>query len=200
MIRLKKNSISLQLSFFAFLSIVLLAFNSATSLAQSSQQKPQPQPQVRPNEVMSAEKGAPTEDTTPLTTFEEEMKAKRAIKLAEKEHEENVSRGREISQLAREVQEDIKKRPVLDRDQLKKIDRLEKLTKKIRGEAGGEDSETTVPDQPADLVATVKRITDVAETLSKSVQNTPRQVVSACVIDNANVLLELLKVVRTFSR
>jgi hypothetical protein len=34
--------------------------------------------------------------------------------------------------------------------------------------------------------------------LSKTVQNTPRQVVNASVIGNANVLLELIKLLRAF--
>jgi hypothetical protein len=34
---------------------------------------------------------------------------------------------------------------------LKKIERLEKLTKKVRGEAGGEDEDMTIDNPPTDL-------------------------------------------------
>ncbi|HEX6729876.1 MAG TPA: hypothetical protein VF074_07685 [Pyrinomonadaceae bacterium] len=147
---------------------------------------------------MSADKSAPQEDGPPLTTFEEEMRAKRAIKLAEKEHQQNLERAREISQLAKELQ-GLKAKSALDRENLKRVDRLEKLTKKIRGEAGGEADEVQIVNRPADIGAAVTQIAEITESLSKCVQNTPRQVVSASVIDSANVLLELIRILRTFA-
>jgi len=125
---------------------------------------------------------------------------KRAIKMAEKDHQENVDRAREIAQIAKELQEHVKDQANLDRNAVKKIERLEKLTKKIRGEAGGEDEDVEIPNRPTDVCSTVKQIADASESLSKDVQNTPRQVVSASVIGNANVLLELIKILRAFVR
>jgi hypothetical protein len=140
------------------------------------------------------------DDTGPLTTFEEEMRAKRAIKLAEKDHEDNIKRAREIAQIGKELQETLKDKSIVDRGSLKKVERLEKLTKKIRSEAGGEDEEVTIENKPGDLCGTVTKIAEASESLSKNVQDTPRQVVSASVIGKANVLLELLKMVRGFVR
>jgi hypothetical protein len=148
---------------------------------------------------MSADKSAPQEDGPPLTTFEEEMRAKRAIKLAEKDHQQNLERAREISQLAKELQQGLKAKSALDREDLKRVERLEKLTKKIRGEAGGEADEVQIVNRPADVGAAVTQIAEITESLSKCVQNTPRQVISASVIDSANVLLELIRILRTFA-
>ncbi len=139
-------------------------------------------------------------DDTPLTTFEEELRAKRAIRLAEKEHEENLKRAREIAQLGKELNDNLKDKSVLDRDSLKKVERLEKLTKKVRGEAGGDEEEVEIPNRPADLSTTMAQIAEASESLSKKVIDTPRQVVSASVIGKANVLLELIKMVRGFAR
>jgi hypothetical protein len=133
-----------------------------------------------------------------MGSFEEEIRAKRAIKLAEKDHEENLARAKEISQLAKALQEALKNKMVIDRDSSKKLERLEKLTKKIRNEAGGEDEEVKIVDRPANIIAAVNQIAESAEQLSKTVQDTPRQVVSASVIGNANVLLELIKLLRAF--
>jgi len=135
---------------------------------------------------------------SPLTSFEEEIRAKRAIKMAEKDHQENVDRAKELADIAKDLQSCLKNKTTIDRDSAKKIDRLEKLTKKIRGEAGGEDEEVKIVDRPADITGATKQIADSAESLSKAVQNTPRQVVSASVISNANVLLELIKLLRAF--
>src|SRR5829696_2106891 len=109
-------------------------FCAGGSFAQVPPQRPAPTP--HPTPVDAAIKGQDSE--SPLTTFEEEMRAKRAIKLAEKDHRENLNRAREIAEIGKDLQENLKNKSTIDRNSLKKIDRLEKLTKKIRGEAGGE--------------------------------------------------------------
>jgi vacuolar-type H+-ATPase subunit H len=149
---------------------------------------------------MTADKGSPSDDGPPLTTFEEEMRAKRLIRTAEKEHKQNLERAREISQLAKELQQTFKTLSSLDRESLKRLERIEKLTKKIRGEAGGEANEVQIVNRPSDRVGAITQIAEAAESLSQGVQNTPRRVVSAAVIDGANVLLELIAIFRTFTQ
>jgi hypothetical protein len=174
--------------------IFVILFWSSLVAAQMPPPRSSPTPPQNPGE--GTMKGS---DDAPLTTFEEELKAKRAIKIAEKDHEENLKRAREIAQLGKELN-DLKDKSVLDRDSLKKVERLEKLTRKVRGEAGGEDEEVEIPHRPADLPGTLTQIAEASESLSKNVIDTPRQVVSASVICRANVLLELIKMVRGFAR
>jgi hypothetical protein len=175
----------------------VVMINLSVSIAQTSTTKPiAPKPSD-----MGADKGSnSTDEQRPLTTFEEEIRAKRLIKLAEKEHEENLKRAREISQLGKDLKLVLANRSSLDREDNKKLDRLEKLTKKIRGEAGGDDQDVRIANAPADIASTATQIADAAEQLSKDVQKTPRQVVSAAVIDRANVLLQLVKTLRGFTR
>jgi len=180
-----------------FLVIGTLVLFAHVAVAQTNTQKTQT---TRPPDSGSAEKSSSSDDEAPLTTFEEEIRAKRAIKIAEKEHQANLDRAREISHLGKDLQESLKQGKALDREDNKKLERLEKLTKKVRGDAGGEASEVKLDGQPGDLAATVNRLVEVTESLSKSVQSTPRQVVSTTVIDNANVLLELIRMIRSFSR
>ena len=176
--------------------IFVVLFGSSVAVAQiSPSTRPVPPPPPRP--VEGSMKGP---DDRPLTTFEEELRAKRAIKMAEKDHQENLKRAREIAQIGKELQETLKDKSVVDRDTLKKVERLEKLTKKIRSEAGGNDEDVTIDNKPADLCGTVTQIAEASASLSKNVHDTPRQVVSASVIGKANVLLELLKMVRSFVR
>lgn len=174
---------------FIFFGCALLLSVNLT-FAQTS--RPQPTPPSLPSDP-SSEK-----DTRPLTTFEEELRAKRAIKLAEKDHQENVKRACELAEVAKELQTSLKGKTTIDRDAAKKLDRLEKLAKKIRSEAGGENEEVEIVDRPSDITAAVNQIAESANSLSKNVENTPRQVVSASVIGNANVLLELIKLLRAF--
>jgi hypothetical protein len=175
---------------FIILGCALFMLSAGTTAAQSSQEKtplpPRPQSPSRDG------------DQTPLSNLEEELRAKRAIKMAEKDHEETLDRAKEIGDLAKQLQDGLKDKTTIDRESLKKLDRLEKLTKKIRNESGGENEEVKIIDRPADITGAVNQIAESAEALSKAVQDTPRQVVSASVIGKANVLLELIKLLRAF--
>ena len=175
-----------------FSLVLAFLFCAGSALAQTTTPKGVPPPERRID--------GSKQDDVPLTTFEEEMRAKRAIKLAEKEHQENLDRAREIGEIGKQLCNGLKNKTTIDREFLKKIERLEKLTKKIRGEAGGDDQEVNIPNRPSDIPSALTQIAEASELLSKDVQGTPRQVVSASVIGNANVLLELIKMLRAFVR
>ncbi|HEY6119475.1 MAG TPA: hypothetical protein VIV66_05915 [Pyrinomonadaceae bacterium] len=134
-----------------------------------------------------------------MTTLEEEMRKKREIKYAEKEHEENLVRASELVELGKSLALSFNQKKLLDHDDMKRLDRLEKLTRKIRSEAGGEDGEVTLDKPPADLNAGVCKIGEVATSVGEKFKQTPRQVISASVIDEANVLLELIRRVRSMT-
>ena len=191
------KTVFLRLSAFVISGLIVFALLFCADLVVAQTQGvPIP---VRPQDG-ARDPAARDPNAPPLTELEEEMRAKHAIKAAEKEHEENLDRAREIGQIGKELQECAKNAASLDRDFLKKVERLEKLTRKVRGEAGGEDEEVKLPKQPTDVTSAITQLADASEILSKDVQNTPRQVVSASVIGNANVLLELIKIVRGYTR
>ena len=178
---------------FSFVIAFLVCARSA--VAQTSNNTLPPPPRTAPPRGL-----ARPEDEIPLTSLEEELHAKRAIKLAEKEHQENLSRAREIGEIGKQLHDSLKNKSSIDREYLKKVDRLEKLTKKVRGDAGGEDEEVNIDKRPTDISSATTQIAEVSQSLSKDVQNTPRQVVSASVIGRANVLLELIRLLRGFAR
>ncbi|HKG58161.1 MAG TPA: hypothetical protein VKB05_00155 [Pyrinomonadaceae bacterium] len=175
-------------------TLAAIVFCASVAFSQVKSPPPQPSPTPPPRPLDGIFKNP---DDTPLTTFEEEIRAKREIKIAEKEHQQNLDRAKEISDIGKQLK-DFKDNSTLDRDCVKKIERLEKLTKKVRSEAGGDDEEITISPHPTDLASAIKQISEASETLSKDVQNTPRRVVSASVINNANVLLELIRLARGF--
>ena len=177
-------------------TLTLIVFCASVVFSQVKSPPPQPSPTPPLRPVDGTFKNP---DDTPLTTFEEEIRAKREIKIAEKEHQENLNRAKEIAEIGKQLK-DFKDNSTLDRDCVKKIERLEKLTKKVRSEAGGDDEEITITPRPTDLPSAMKQISEASETLSKDVENTPRRVVSASVINNANVLLELIRLARSFVR
>ena len=171
----------------------LLAFCNASFSAQTT--KP-----PNPNDSVTADKASASEEAQSPNSFEEEMRAKRAIRVAEKEHQENLDRAHELSDLGKELLSVFKRKHSLDREDNKKLDRLEKLTKRVRSEAGGSEDVGSIEKPPPDLASAVASLADVSESLCSKVEKTPRQVVSASVIDEANVLLQLISIVRNLSR
>jgi len=129
----------------------------------------------------------------------EEMRIKRSIKLAQKEYQENVNRAHLLSCLGAEIGDAFKQKRHLDREDLKKLDKLEKLAKSIRSAAGGSDDSSDPEKTSPDLPEAVSKMAEVAEALKEKVEKTPRRVISTAVIDQANVLLELIRLVRGLS-
>jgi hypothetical protein len=151
-----------------------------------------------PNMSVSADKSSPNDEGQSANPMAEEMRVKREIRYAEREHKQNLDRAQELSDLGKDIAFSFKKKQSLDRDDLKKLERLEKLTNKIRNEAGGSDDEQPVEKKPNSLAEAIDCIAKVSASLNQKVQQTPRRVVSAATINRANVLLELIRITRGF--
>ena len=147
---------------------------------------------------------APTSDkedrSADFGSNEAEMRARLILKAEKKEYDENVARAREVSDLATQLIETYAATKAFKSEDYKKLERLEKLTKRIRNEAGGSDSDADVKDIPGALESALKRVVELADELRKLVEKTPRHVVSASVIDQANKLIGLIQHVRTIGR
>ncbi|HEV2914009.1 MAG TPA: hypothetical protein VGX92_12075 [Pyrinomonadaceae bacterium] len=169
-------------------ALVFFAIVTLTALASAATA----QGQMRRNE-------SEYEDTI-LGSPEKEMRARLVIRQAEKERRENLERAREVAQLGTWLHDAYTRHKTFDGMELKKLERLEKLTRKIRNEAGGNDDEEMQVEMPSDLEAALSRIADLSEELSKGVEKTPRLVISATVIDRANQILELINFVRNKAR
>lgn len=141
----------------------------------------------------------PTNDSSGrFNPIEEEMKAKRAITYAEKEYQENLDRARDLSTLGASIVSSFKQKKALNHDDFKKLDKVEKLAKGIRRAAGGSEDDTEMEKPPTDIAAAVDMLETLSQSLKSKVEKTPKHVISAAVIDEANVLLELVRIVRTF--
>lgn len=131
---------------------------------------------------------------------EAEMLARQELKAAEKDYKDNLERAREAAQLSTELRDAYLHNKAFGRIEEKKLERLEKLTRKIRSEAGGSAGEVTLENVPTQMEPALSRLTEVTDKMRKGVEKTPRQVVSAAVIDRANELLEIIRYIRTFTR
>jgi DNA repair ATPase RecN len=125
------------------------------------------------------------------------MRARSMLKAEKKQYDENVARAREVAQLATQLVEAYQGKKMFGSDDVKKLERLEKLTKKIRNEAGGSETNPDVKDIPEVMATAVKQVAEIADELRTLVEKTPRHVVSASVIDQSNKLLGLVQHVKT---
>ena len=137
------------------------------------------------------------EEKEPLTVVEEELRAKRAIKEADREYQENLGRARDLSTLGVAIVTSFKQKKALDQEAIKKLEKVEKLAKGIRRAAGGAEDKVEMEQPPKDLGAAMEMLSDLSQSLKQKVEKTPKHVINATVIDEANVLLEVIRIVRT---
>jgi len=175
-------------------AVLVAAFVLSGSALTYSQPRPIPSPAPA-----DATTNNPGKSDSPIPDFgspESEMREKLRLKAEKKEYDENLARAREAAQLATELAETYAAKQTFNSADSKKLERLEKLTKKIRNEAGGSETDPDVKNIPSGLEAAVKRVAEIADDLRKLVETTPRHVISAAVIDEANKLLGVIQHVR----
>jgi hypothetical protein len=177
--------------FVAGLLLLISPLASSQTKPGSSNQNPAPASEPRPPKD---EKNDPFHDFG--SSPERDMRIRLELKEEKKQYDENLARAREASDLAAELMKTYEARQAFNLADTKKFERLEKLTKRIRNEAGGSDTDPDVSDMPGVLETALKRVVDLASDLRKLVEKTPRHVTSLAVIDHANKLLGLLQRVR----
>jgi len=171
----------------AIVSLTVLSLASAAAQQNTQSQKPV---------SLDGDKTSGEDASKPFVALEEEMRAKRAIKFAEKEYQENLDRARDLSSLGVSIVASFKQKKALDQEDIKKLEKVEKLAKGIRRAAGGSEDDVDMEKPPTDLAAALDMLGDLSKSLKEKVEKTPKHVISAAVIDEANVLLELIRIVR----
>jgi len=127
----------------------------------------------------------------------EEILQRAQIKHEEDTHKEMVERAGEMAHIGDEILNSFEHSKSLSRDDLKKLDRMEKLARKIRSNAGASDDEGDLQESPGHIEDAVKRLAEIADTLKKNVEKTSRLVISASVIKNSNELIGLIRRIKT---
>jgi hypothetical protein len=172
----------------AIVCLLAAAFSSAATVQDTQNHK---LPSINPDKTS----GDDPEKT--FSSLEEELAAKRVIRAAEKEYQENLDRARELSILGASIAASFKEKNLLDRENLKKLEKVEKLAKGIRSAAGGSEDDGEMEKPPKDLCSAMATLGDLSKSLKDKVEKTPKHVISAAVIDEANVLLQLIRIIRT---
>lgn len=168
----------------ALLILAMLAASLGTSFAQTAG-----------NGAVRSQRRA--EEDEAIEKMASEMLAKRAIKEEEKQYQQNLERARDLRDLGTTIASSFKQKNRLDESDLKKLERVEKLAKGIRNAAGGSEDDIAMEKPPRDLNSAIEMLDTLSQSLKANVEKTPKHVISAAVIDKANVLLELIRILRT---
>ena len=120
------------------------------------------------------------------------------LKKEKKDYEEHVERAKEVRDAAAELQKIYETARSFNAADYKKLERLEKLTRRIRSEVGGEKTDADPKDLPQQKDEAVPLLAAMAKELCDEVEKTPRRVISASIIDQANKLIALIQYLRNF--
>jgi hypothetical protein len=172
----------------ALIAILVALQPAAASVQLPSADQSQPSASRKPQR--SGDFGSP----------EEEMLRRAEIRREEETHKEMVERAGEAAQIGDEILTSYRKKNSLTREDLKRLERLEKLARKIRGGAGGSDDEEELSDPPSQIQDAVARLAKLTGDLKESVSKTSRLVISANVIQRSNEMIELIRHIRTIKQ
>lgn len=152
-------------------------------------------------QVTGADHSRPGGNPQPAGEFghpTQEMLRRAEIRREEETHKGMVERAVEAAQIGEQLLASYKKNSSLTRDDQKRLERLEKLARKIRGSAGGSDDEEELSDPPSQVEPAVLRLAKLTGELKESMAKTSRLVMSARVIQRSNEMIELIRHIRTF--
>lgn len=125
---------------------------------------------------------------------------KMQIEREKKDFQEMLDRGEEAAKLADQIETSVERGGSLTNEDRQKIDNVEKLVKKIRGELGGSDDDGDAPDKddpsPNDVVSGVKYLRDSATKLLDELKKSSRFTISAAAIRGSNAVLRAARFLR----
>jgi hypothetical protein len=156
--------------------------------------------QANPSSVLPGQQE--DENVFAKRSFREQMEKLRIAK-EKKEYEELLERGQQALRLSEELEASQQ----LTGEDVAKLESLEKIVKKIRGELGGRDDDGNVPDaesepdnerEPASLGVgdALKNLKDQTVKLVDELKKTTRFSISAAAIQSSNAVLRLTRFLR----
>lgn len=117
-----------------------------------------------------------------------------------REFKELIDNAATASVLATEIRDGFARNGRLSGDDLRRIDKLERITRQIRGDLGGSDDSVSEnessPEPPKTLGDAVKELSETAATMSAEVSRCTRYSVSVRSIELSNRVLDLVSIIR----
>src|SRR5215470_8855146 len=121
------------------------------------------------------------------------------IKREENEHKKILEKGEQIKLDAESLAKDAGAGR-LSREDDKKLREIEKAARQIRSDFGGAGEDNPLDPAPTTLDEAIKQLGDASERLNKHLSKTSRRVISVSVVEVANEITQLVKLLRGYSR
>ena len=172
------------------MACALVLFAATWLSAQVLPNPPPPTPQPTPNPMDRRDDGID------FGNRETDVRTRLILRKEKKEYEEHVERAQEARDLAAELRKTYETARSFNAADYKKLERLEKLTRRVRNELGGSQTDADPNELPRTQDDAVTLLADMAKELCDEVEKTPRRVVSASLIDQANKLIALIQYLR----
>ena len=121
---------------------------------------------------------------------------KNRIEREKKDFQELLDRGEEAAKLSDEIDKSFAQNKRLTLDDERKLERIEKLSKKIReelGASGGDDDDDAKVSTTADAVDKLKA---VSQKLSDELKKSSRYTLSAVAVQSSNAVLRIVRFIR----
>lgn len=138
-----------------------------------------------------------------------ESLAKSRIEREKKDFEQLLQRGEEAAKLGDELGKSFAENKSLSAEDKSKLERLEKISKKIREELGGSSSSSNDDNAQADdktaafdesratsLPDAVNKLKNLSAKLAEELKKTSRYTVSAVAIQSSNAVLKIVRFIR----
>lgn len=142
--------------------------------------------------------GKPKQEDFPKNV--KETLKKYEIERNKKEHEKMLQNGEEALRLSEELAASFEKTNQLTAKDAEKLERIEKLVKKIRKEIGADDEEEESEVNPSTLESAIKALRKTTVGLLDELKKTTRYSISVVAIQSSNSLLDIVRLLKFWKR
>lgn len=141
------------------------------------------------------------DDPNGVTKSVKEMLDKMKVEEEKKDYDQMIDRGDQVLKLSEDVQKAFSANGNLTSEQRAKLDGIEKLVKKIRGELGGDetdenDSTDDLDLPPSDQTDAINKLPKLASRMVDELKKTTRFSISAAAIESSNAVLRAVRFLR----
>lgn len=141
----------------------------------------------------SSRSGAPSKEDLPKGI--QESLAKQRITRERKDFDEMIENSEEALKISVELEKSFVKNSGFSVEDQKKLERLEKVVKKIRSEMGG-DSDDEAEEKPSSVADALQTLKTGTNNLVSEIKKTSRYSVSVVAVQSSNALLKVVRFLR----
>ena len=176
------------------LTLVFILFTSSFAVAQSAPRMPTSKGRGGGEEL----KNTPPEQDTNIP---DDMRARLAIERAENEHRKVMEDVKKLHGLSEDVAKHYREEGKFSGNEIKKVETIEKLAKRILSHAGGSEVNDKESEAPRlSMAEAIDQLSVAASNIRKSMTEETRFVVSAMVVANSNEVINLAQFIRRMNK